>query len=197
MRGRLEDAHHGQSVCAERLPLPGAIVYVPNGAATSPYGVTSIQSGVANGGTCEQWNQRASGSPLVSTTSAFDGSFTLDDVPAGIDFPVVVQLGKWRRMVTIPAVTRCTTRTLAPDQNQCVSPNCTAKSCTELGVECGPTADTCCVDACKPRTCADAAETCGSVANGCGGLIDCGKCRPNETCGLNGHANQCGGGGPN
>ena len=95
------------------LPLPGALLYVPNGAATSPYGVTPISAGVGNGGTCEQCNQAASGSPLVSTTSAFDGSFTLTNVPAGAAFPLVIQLGKWRRMVTIPAVTRCTSRTLA------------------------------------------------------------------------------------
>jgi hypothetical protein len=93
------------------LPLPGALLYVPNGASTSPYGITPITSGVT-GGTCEQCNQPASGSPLVSTTSAFDGSFTLTDVPAGVAFPVVIQLGKWRRMVTIPAVTACTNVTL-------------------------------------------------------------------------------------
>ncbi len=100
------------------LPLPGALIYVPNGAATSPYGVTPITSGVANGGTCEQCNQQASGNPLVSTTSAFDGSFTLADVPAGVPFPIVIQLGKWRRMVTIPAVTKCTSVTLTAAQSR-------------------------------------------------------------------------------
>ena len=99
------------------LPLPGALVYIPNGAATSPYGVTPITPGVV-GGTCEQCNQTASGSPLVSTTSAFDGSFTLPNVPAGVSFPLVIQLGKWRRMVTIPATTRCTSRTLTSDQSR-------------------------------------------------------------------------------
>lgn len=100
------------------LPLPGALIYVPNGAATSPYGVTPITSGVANGGTCEQCNQTASGSPLVSTTSAYDGSFTLENVPAGVAFPIVIQLGKWRRMVTIPATPACTSRTLTAAQSR-------------------------------------------------------------------------------
>ncbi len=100
------------------LPLPGAIVYVPNGAATSPYGVTPIASGVGSGGTCEQCSQQASGSPLVSTTSAFDGSFTLEDVPAGVSFPIVIQLGRWRRMVMIAATPACTERTLTPDESR-------------------------------------------------------------------------------
>ena len=100
------------------LPLPGALIYVPNGATTSPYGVTPIVSGVANGGTCEQCNQQASGNPLVSTTSAYDGSFTLENVPAGVAFPIVIQLGKWRRMVTIPSTTACTSRTLTSTQTR-------------------------------------------------------------------------------
>ncbi|MDF2691855.1 MAG: Tryptophan synthase alpha chain, partial [Labilithrix sp.] len=94
------------------LPLPGALVYVPNGAAQTPYGITPIVSGVANGGTCEQCNQQASGNPLVSTTTAYDGSFTLENVPAGVSFPIVIQLGKWRRMVTVGTVTKCTSATL-------------------------------------------------------------------------------------
>jgi hypothetical protein len=90
------------------LPLPGAVVYVPNGSMTYPYGVTTFTDGVS-GGTCDTCNGTASGSPLVNTTSAFDGTFTLQNVPAGVDFPLVIQMGRWRRVLTIPAVTKCTT----------------------------------------------------------------------------------------
>jgi hypothetical protein len=100
------------------LPIPGALIYVPNASKTSPYGVTALGSGVSGAGTCEQCNQPASGNPLVSTTSAFDGSFTLDNVPAGVAFPIVIQLGKWRRMVTIPAVTKCTSKALTAAQTR-------------------------------------------------------------------------------
>ena len=93
------------------LPIPGALIYVPNGSTTTPYGVQPVTSGVV-GGTCEQCNAQASGSPLTSTTSGFDGSFTLTNVPAGVPFPIVIQLGKWRRLVTIPATTACTERIL-------------------------------------------------------------------------------------
>lgn len=90
------------------LPLPGAVVYVPNGSTAYPYGVTAFTDGVA-GGTCDTCNGTASGTPLVNAVTDFDGSFTLSNVPAGVAFPLVVQLGRWRKIVTIPAVTKCTT----------------------------------------------------------------------------------------
>jgi hypothetical protein len=90
------------------LPLPGAVIYVPNASMTYPYGVTAFTDGVA-GGTCDTCNGTATGNPLINTTSAFDGTFTLQNVPAGVAFPLVIQMGRWRRVVTIPAVTKCTT----------------------------------------------------------------------------------------
>jgi hypothetical protein len=88
------------------LPLPGAKVYVPNEAATQPYGITNINAGVTPG-VCDTCNSTLSGSPLVSTDSGTDGSFTLDGVPDGVSFPLVIQMGKWRGWVTIPAITAC------------------------------------------------------------------------------------------
>lgn len=90
------------------LPLPGAVVYVPNGSTMYPYGVTAFTDGVS-GGVCDTCNGTASGSPLVNAVTDYDGSFTLSNVPAGVSFPLVVQMGRWRKIVTIPAVTKCTT----------------------------------------------------------------------------------------
>ena len=91
------------------MPLPNAFVYVPNGSKTYPYGVTEFVDGVANNAcSCD-----TSGDPLVSTTSAFDGSFSLAGVPAGTDIPLVIQLGRWRRVVTIPNVPACA-QTMVP-----------------------------------------------------------------------------------
>lgn len=93
------------------LPLPNALVYVPNGSTSYPYGVTSFVDGVSNGA-CEC---NVSGDPLVSTTSRVDGSFTLTGVPVGDDVPLVIQLGRWRRMVTIPHVTECAVTPISAD----------------------------------------------------------------------------------
>jgi hypothetical protein len=91
-----------------RLPLPGAVVYVPNGSLVYPYGVTPFVDGVS-GGVCDTCNGTASGNPLVNAVTSFDGTFTLSNVPAGVSFPLVVQMGRWRKIVMIPAVTKCTT----------------------------------------------------------------------------------------
>lgn len=77
-------------------PVYGALVYVPN-APLKPF-----DAGVS----CDQC-AAASGSPLVSVATGPDGRFTLTNVPANVSFPLVVQLGKWRRQVTIPAVATC------------------------------------------------------------------------------------------
>ena len=79
-------------------PLLNALVYVPN-AAVMPF---------SQGVTCDQCGAPASGSPLVSATTAVDGSFTLKNVPVGANIPLVIQLGRWRRQVTIPNVASCT-----------------------------------------------------------------------------------------
>ena len=55
-------------------PVPNAIVYMPS-SAVQPF---------APGAQCAQCGADVSGDPLVSTTSAFDGTFTLTNVPVGI-----------------------------------------------------------------------------------------------------------------
>ena len=57
-------------------PLPNATVYVPNGT------VAAFTAGVA----CETC-AAVSGSPLVNTTTAVDGTFTLTNVPVGHQHP--------------------------------------------------------------------------------------------------------------
>ncbi len=79
-------------------PLPGAVVYVPN-AAVTPFPTTGVS--------CDQCSGTASGSPLVQATSGPDGRFTLENVPAGTNVPMVIQLGRWRRQVMIPTVAPC------------------------------------------------------------------------------------------
>jgi hypothetical protein len=44
--------------------------------------------------------------PFFAVTGE-DGKFTLANVPAGKDVPVIIQTGKWRRTITVPTVTEC------------------------------------------------------------------------------------------
>ncbi|HEY3354726.1 MAG TPA: carboxypeptidase-like regulatory domain-containing protein [Polyangia bacterium] len=83
-------------------PIYNALVYVPN-APVEPF---------TAGVTCDKCGANVSGAPLVRATTGPDGKFTLSDVPVGASIPLVVQVGKWRRQVTIPTVTGCTDNVL-------------------------------------------------------------------------------------
>ncbi|MEI8255412.1 MAG: hypothetical protein WCJ30_07025, partial [Deltaproteobacteria bacterium] len=76
-------------------PLPGAVVYIPSG----PVG--PLPSGVS----CAQCTTSAPA--LVQTTSATDGTFRLVNPPCGTNITLVIQLGLWRRVVTLPSVACC------------------------------------------------------------------------------------------
>ncbi len=80
-----------------KLPLYNVIVYVPN-APLEP---------IPDGATCDQ----CSATPLRLTprdgADRYEGKFVLEDVPVGENIPLVVQVGKWRREMTLPVVERC------------------------------------------------------------------------------------------
>ncbi len=82
---------------AGNVPLYNVIVYVPNGQ-PQPF---------AAGVTCDRCGAVTSGSPLVLTVTGPDGAFKLEAMPTGANIPLVIQIGRWRRQVTIPAVTAC------------------------------------------------------------------------------------------
>ena len=48
-----------------------------------------------------------SGAPLVRARTTFNGSFVLRNQPAGANIPLVLQVGRWRRQVSISIVTSC------------------------------------------------------------------------------------------
>jgi hypothetical protein len=89
-------------------PLYNVILYVPNG------DLQPFPSGV----TCDKCGAITSGSPIVTALSGSDGKFTLDNVPAGDNIPIVMQVGRWRRKVVIPHVTQCADNALDAEQTR-------------------------------------------------------------------------------
>jgi hypothetical protein len=85
-------------------PVYNALVYIPN----AP--VSAFTPGVQ----CSQCGADVTGQPLLATQTAPDGTFTLTNVPVGNNIPLVIQLGRWRRQITIPSVAACTSTQLSP-----------------------------------------------------------------------------------
>jgi hypothetical protein len=105
------------------------------------------------------------------------------------------------------------------DLSACVmpyTPLCTPKTCSELGIECGPAGDGCgnliqcpacaagqtcggggsgkcgtSTSTCIPETCMSQMIQCGPAGDGCGHEIPCGNCPTGQVCGLNAPG-QCG-----
>ncbi len=90
---------------AGKVPLYNVLVYVPN-APVQP---------ITTGASCDRCGS-VSGDPLVTALTDAKGQFKLENVPVGKDIPLVVQIGKWRRQITIPNVPECTDTPLADDQ---------------------------------------------------------------------------------
>jgi hypothetical protein len=78
-------------------PIYNALVYIPN-APLDP---------VPTGASCDMCSAMASGQPIADALTDPAGHFTIQNVPTGNNVPLVIQVGKWRREVTIPSVTSC------------------------------------------------------------------------------------------
>jgi hypothetical protein len=92
---------------AGKVPLYNVIVYVPN----AP--VAALKSGAS----CDRCGD-VSGDPLVSAITDTSGHFKLTNVPVGPNVPVVIQVGKWRRQITVESVAECADTAVAADQSR-------------------------------------------------------------------------------
>jgi hypothetical protein len=86
---------------AGKNPLYNAIVFVPNIVQNLP----TITPGTNKCDTCDA----SIGDYVVATLTDADGKFSLKGVPTGDNVPVTVQMGKWRRTVTVTTTTCQTT----------------------------------------------------------------------------------------
>jgi hypothetical protein len=82
---------------AGKVPLYNVTVYIPNAA------LDAIPEGVS----CDKCSAQVSGHPVAAGLTDATGAFHLTSVPSGTNIPLVMQVGKWRRQVTIPTVTSC------------------------------------------------------------------------------------------
>src|SRR4051812_12553745 len=79
-------------------PLYNVAAYVPN----------ADVSEIATGAACETCATPVSGDPIASALTNAHGEFTMTEgVPAGSNVPLVLQIGKWRRVIELPEVKPC------------------------------------------------------------------------------------------
>jgi hypothetical protein len=79
-------------------PLYNVWVYVPN----------EPLEEIPTGATCERCLSNLSGAPIATALTDASGHFKLEGVPTGANIPIVMQVGRWRRQVTLPNVAGCT-----------------------------------------------------------------------------------------
>lgn len=90
---------------AGRLPLYNVLVYVPSGP------VPAFTEGIS----CDRCAATIT-NPVTAAITDETGSFRLEQAPAGQDIPLVIQVGKWRRQLVIPAVAPCVDTPLSDPQ---------------------------------------------------------------------------------
>lgn len=90
------------------LPLNGVTVYVPR----DP--VPPFTEGVQ----CDRCSVTLPGSAVTQTVSDATGHFSLPNVPSGVDVPLIITTGKWRRQVTVSNVSQCTDTPVTADQTR-------------------------------------------------------------------------------
>jgi hypothetical protein len=82
---------------AGKVPLYNVLLYVPN-TALGP---------IPTGASCDRCDSPISGTPVAAALSGPDGKFTIPNAPSGTNIPLVIQIGKWRRKIILPTVTKC------------------------------------------------------------------------------------------
>ena len=99
---------------AGKTPLYNAVVFVPKDASGAVPPITpGITPGVCN--TCDV----SIGGFVAATTTDSRGHFSLSNVPAGANIPIVVQMGKWRRKAQfVPSVAACKDTPVSADMTR-------------------------------------------------------------------------------
>jgi hypothetical protein len=80
---------------AQKNPLYNVEVYVPGGP------LQALPAGVPTGSDACNCGALFKSGAVVSTATGVDGSFKLTNAPVGTAVPLVLQIGKWRRAITV------------------------------------------------------------------------------------------------
>jgi hypothetical protein len=88
---------------AGRNPVANAVVFVPD----HPNALPAIVQGSPSCSPCPSISDY-----VAATVTSSTGKFTLQGVPTGENLPLVIQAGKWRRVVSVPTVPSCAVTTL-------------------------------------------------------------------------------------
>ncbi|MES1183319.1 MAG: hypothetical protein ABUL60_05860 [Myxococcales bacterium] len=82
---------------AGKLPLYNVVVYEPS----------EPLAALSSGAKCETCDGDFSGHPVAAAVSDAAGHFKLEGLKATAKVPLVIQVGKWRRQITVPSITAC------------------------------------------------------------------------------------------
>jgi hypothetical protein len=82
---------------AGKLPLYNVVVYEPS----------EPLAALKTGSSCETCDGNFSGRPVAAAVSDTAGHFKLEGVKATANVPLVIQVGKWRRQITVPSIAAC------------------------------------------------------------------------------------------
>jgi hypothetical protein len=85
---------------AGNTPLFDANVYIP----LDP---DAPLPAFGSGATCDTCGGAATLDAIRAAQTDAAGNFTLNDIPAGTNIPIVVQIGKWRREIVLSTITQC------------------------------------------------------------------------------------------
>jgi len=77
--------------------LYGAVAYVPS----KPVSALKL------GASCDTCNSLYTGSPIAAGQTDATGKFVIQNAPSGSNIPLVIQLGKWRKQLTVSTVKAC------------------------------------------------------------------------------------------
>lgn len=95
------------------------VVYAPNGEFILPNATVYVPGvplehlpPIDTGAICQRCEDEDLGAPIAGAITDANGRFEIRHVPSGVPFPLVIKIGKWRRVVMIDPVTECETTAL-------------------------------------------------------------------------------------